>query len=361
LKRVFCAGEALGVDLVERFFNRLPGVELINTYGPTEAAIDVTYWPCPRGDRLQTIPIGKPMANTQVYVLDRHNEPVPVGVMGELHLAGANLARGYLNRPDLTAERFIPNPFSPEPGARLYRTGDWVRWLPDGTLDFLRRIDHQVKLRGFRIELGEIETALERHSGVCQAVAVVREDRPGDKRLVAYIVAREASPPSAKELRSYLRDELPDYMIPSAFVALPAMPLTPSGKVDRRTLPSPDEIQGEAGAEFTPPRTSTEKALAEIWAEVLGVEWVGLHDNFFDLGGHSLLAIQIISRVREVFSVELPMRDLFAATTLVDMATLIVRCETERVSSEDLDQLLKELEGLSEEEVQALLESETQQ
>jgi acyl carrier protein len=266
-----------------------------------------------------TPPIGRPLPNTRAYVVDAHLNAVPIGVPGELLVGGVQLARGYWNRPELTAEKFIADPF--RPGERLYRTGDLVRYLADGNIEFLGRIDEQVKIRGFRIELGEIESALSQHPAIREAVVLAREDSPGDKRLVAYLVAKGEAP-SASELKEFLARQLPHHMVPSAFVVLQALPLTPNGKVDRRALPAPD------GAAYTSPGYEAplgevESALAQIWAEVLMLERVGRHDNFFELGGHSLLAMQVVVRVRQALSVELPMRDLFATPILADLGSRI--------------------------------------
>ena len=246
---------------------------------------------------------------------------MPVGVPGELHLGGIGLARGYLQRPELTAERFLPHPFSELPGERLYRTGDLARYRPDGNIEFLGRLDHQVKVRGFRIELGEIEAVLGRHPGVQEAVVLAREDSPGEKRLVAYVVAQEGPAPSGSELRGFLQERLPEYMVPSAFVGLPALPLTPNGKVDRKALPAPEGRGMEEG--YVPPGTPTEELLAGIWAEVLRQERVGRQDNFFALGGHSLVAIQVVSRVRDTFGVELPVRCVFESPTVAELSAAV--------------------------------------
>jgi amino acid adenylation domain-containing protein len=318
LRRVICSGEALSVGLQERFFSRLPA-ELHNLYGPTEAAVDVTYWACRRHETRPTVPIGRPIANTQVYVLDERLQPVPAGAPGELHLGGVGLGRGYLNRPELTAEKFIPNPFSAEPAARLYKTGDLARFFPDGNLEFLGRLDGQVKLRGNRIELGEIEAALTLCPGVRQAAATVREDIPGDKRLAAYVVGTDGAAPSAGGLRSFLQGQLPDYMIPSAFVHLAALPLTSSGKLDRKSLPAPAAETAPAG-NFVAPGTADEESLASIWAEVLGRTHIGVRDNFFDLGGDSLLAVRMLAAVEKRFACRLPLTDLFREPNIEQLA-----------------------------------------
>ncbi|HEY2740102.1 MAG TPA: amino acid adenylation domain-containing protein, partial [Thermoanaerobaculia bacterium] len=310
LRRVVVSGEALGADLVERFFARLPRlpIDLENLYGPTEAAVDVTAWGCRPGSVRAPVPIGRPIANTAIHVLDRSGLPVPVGVPGELHIGGVNVGRGYLARPDLTAERFVPDPFGAsfgESGARLYRTGDLARFAALDAIDaidaieFLGRLDHQVKIRGFRIEPGEIEAVLEALPGVRAAVVAVRAGR-----LVSYITGDATGDVTPEALRQGLRERLPDYMVPAAFVMLAALPLTPNGKLDRKALPAP-EWQG-AGESHRAPRTPVEEVLAGLWAEVLGAssgKRIGATDHFFDLGGHSLLATQVMSRLRRAFGV----------------------------------------------------------
>lgn len=256
-------------------------------------------------------------------MLDANLRPVPVGVPGELHIGGAGLARGYLNRPELTAESFIPNPFSYGSGARLCKAGDLARYLPDGNIEFLGRLDHQVKIRGFRIELGEIEAVLGQHPDVRETAVLAREGKPGDKRLVAYVVPRDVQVPAIIELRRFLKEKLPDYMVPSAFVLLDALPLTPNGKVDRRALPVPDMTRPEQEKAYVAPHTPAQEVLAGIWAEVLKLEPVGIHDDFFDLGGHSLLATQVISRVRDAFHVELSLPSLFEGPTVAGLAEII--------------------------------------
>ncbi|WP_017317669.1 non-ribosomal peptide synthetase [Mastigocladopsis repens] len=319
IKRVICSGEALSFELQQRFFACLDA-ELHNLYGPTEAAIDVTFWTCQRQSDLPIVLIGRPITNTQIYLLDCWGQPVPIGVPGELYIGGKGLARGYLNRPELTAQKFIPNPFGNKLGTRLYRTGDLARYLPSGEIEFIGRIDHQVKIRGFRIELGEIEAILNQHAHVRQAVVVASED-VGDKRLVAYVSLQQTV--TVTELRSFLQEKLPEYMIPSAFVVLPAIPLTANGKVDRRALPAPDQLRPELENIFVVPHTPVEEMLAGIWVKLLGVEQVGIHDNFFELGGHSLLAIRFLSQLREVLEVELPLRSLFESPTIAELAQKI--------------------------------------
>ncbi len=319
LRRVICSGEALSSALAEKFHQQL-GCELHNLYGPTEAAVDVTAWACPRTPQNASgpdgVPIGRPIWNTQMAVLDTGLQPVPVGVTGELYIAGMGLARGYLGRPVLSAERFVANPHG-EPGSRMYRTGDLARWRADGSLDFLGRADHQVKIRGLRIEPGEIESALLQHPSVAQAAVIAREEVVGEKRLVAYVVAAGDGELAHGELRSHLGLSLPEYMVPSAFVQLPALPLGPSGKLDRKALPAPE---AQSAVAYAAPRTPTEKALADLWAETLHLPRVGIHDNFFELGGHSLMIVQLISRIRQQFMIDLPLDTLFQVSTIAGLA-----------------------------------------
>ncbi len=328
LQRVFCSGEAISFKLQERFFARL-GCELHNLYGPTEAAIDVTFWQCEQESERPIVPLGYPISNIKLYILDKYLQPVPIGIPGELHIGGAGLARGYLTRPELTAEKFIPNPFSNQAGSRLYQTGDKARYLRDGKIEFLGRIDNQVKLRGFRIELGEIEAVLRQHPQVRETAVILREDQPGHQRLVAYVVSGAESIDTS-EVRRFLSEKLPDYMVPGAFVQMEALPLTPNGKSDRRALPAPDASVNLA-ASFVTPSTSTEKILAPIWAEVLNLEKVGIYDNFFELGGHSLLATQLISRIRGTFSLDAALRHLFEFPTVAELAGVIEKLQEQDV------------------------------
>ena len=288
-------------------------------YGPTETTIWSTVHRVTSADA--AIPIGRPIANTQVFVLDANLGLAAKGAVGELYIGGTGLARGYLGRPELTAERFVPSPF--EPGERLYRTGDMARWLPDGALECLGRADTQVKVRGFRIELGEVETILGRHDAIGRCVVVVREDEPGDKRLVAYFESASETVPAASDLRTHLRNDLPDYMIPSAFVALDKLPLTPNGKFDRKALPRPDQGRTEVETGYVAPRDSLEVALAGIWSGVLKVPTVGIHDNFFELGGHSLGAVVLLSEIRKLTGKTLPLATLFQASTIAEFADLL--------------------------------------
>ncbi|KAF3458515.1 non-ribosomal peptide synthetase [Ralstonia solanacearum] len=296
LRRMLCSGEALPHALQQRSLARFPHSELHNLYGPTEAAIDVTAWRCNAEIHPGIVPIGRPIANTQIYVLDAHRQPVPLGVTGEIYIGGVGVARGYLNRPELTAERFVVNPFHGEGRERMYRTGDLGRWLPDGSLEYQGRADAQVKLRGFRIELGEIEARLSQCAGVSEAVVALREDAPGEQRLVAYYVSGEAI--EAQTLREQLQASLPEYMVPAAYVRLERLPLTPNGKLDRKGLPAPDG-QAYASAAYEAPQGEVEQTLAGIWQTLLGVERVGRHDDFFALGGHSLQAVRLMSLVEQ--------------------------------------------------------------
>ncbi|HEX2095689.1 MAG TPA: amino acid adenylation domain-containing protein [Longimicrobiaceae bacterium] len=322
VRQLLAGGDVLSPAHVREFLRAHPRCRLINGYGPTE---NTTFSCCHTVACADgaSIPIGRPITHSRAHVLDASGEPAPVGVPGELFVGGDGVARGYLRRPDLTAERFVPDPFSAEPGARLYRTGDRVRWRPDGALEFLGRVDRQVKVRGFRIEPGEVEAVLAGHPRVRDAAVVVGEDAAGERRLVGYAAPPEGEQVGTAELRAYLRERLPEHMVPAALVVLDALPLTPSGKIDRRALPAPDTLpDGEGTVE---PRTPTEEIVAGIWADVLCVERVGIHDSFFDLGGHSLLATRIVSRVRSVLGVELPLRLLFEAPTVAALAAQVDR------------------------------------
>jgi acyl-coenzyme A synthetase/AMP-(fatty) acid ligase len=324
LMRVNLAGEPVPRALVEALY-AAGTAEVHNLYGPSETTTYSTGTHLLAGE--SGVPgIGRPITNTRAYVLDQRMEPMPIGVPGELYLGGAGVARGYLGRPALTAERFVPDPFGPsagaEPGGRLYRTGDRVRWRPDGSLEFLGRLDQQLKLRGFRIEPGEIETVLSQHRAVRTAVVIAREDVPGDVRLVAYVVP-EGTPVDTGELRRALEQRLPEYMVPAAIVVLESLPLMPNGKLDRRALPAPDSIGPDGREDYVAPRTPVEEMLAGIWTSVLRLERVGVHDNFFALGGHSLLATQVISRIRTAIGIELPLHVLFEDPTVAGLATRI--------------------------------------
>jgi amino acid adenylation domain-containing protein len=332
-------------------------IKFRNVYGPTETTITSTVYETV--DEIETtqgsarVPIGRPINNTQIYLLDQYLRPVPLGVPGELHIGGVGLARGYLNRPDSTAENFIPNPFSSKPGKRLYKTGDQARYLPDGNLVFLGRGDQQVKIRGYRIELGEIEAALVQHPQVREAVVVAREERPGDSRLAAYVLSMPERTVTGSEIRDFLAGMMPEYMIPAAIIFMDQWPLMPNGKVDRRALPSPTLLMLEG--EYVAPRTSVEKVLASIWSDVLGVERVGVNDNFFELGGHSLLATQIMAQVRESLQVELAVRSLFEEPTVAGLASILLETSSEPPKTEETAELLLGLAQLSDDEVEAML------
>ncbi len=317
--KLLCGGEALARDLADRLLERCGS--LWNMYGPTETTIWSTLHRVTPG-RTATVPIGKPIANTQVYVLDSALGPVPIGVPGELHIGGDGVARGYLNRDELTAERFIHNPFLSDSGARMYKTGDAVRWLPDGELEYLNRLDNQVKLRGYRIELGEIEAALRRHVGIADAVVTVRTDAPGGKALAAYWIA-EGEPVPVSELKSFLKESLPEYMVPAFFVRLTELPLTPNGKVDRKALPAPERTVGQTEEASVAPRDDIEQRLARIWCDILRIPAVGVHDNFFELGGESLLAVRMFVRIETEFGRELPLATLLQAGTIESLASRI--------------------------------------
>jgi acyl carrier protein len=322
-RSLIIGGEALLANSLSVWRTHAPSTRLINEYGPTETVVGCcVYAVSAQTSDVGAVPIGRPIANTQIYLLDQHLQPVPIGIPGELHIGGAGVARGYLNRPELTAAKFIPNPLSDRSGDRLYKTGDLARYRADGTLEYLGRLDDQVKLRGFRIELGEIETALTQHPQVREAVVVMREDQPGNKRLVAYLVSvpiQEQIDLTPGHLRRYLQARLPAYLVPMAFVILAALPLTPNGKVDRRALPMPD-IADPMDATSVMPQTEAERRIAEIWQALLQVDRVGLHDNFFDLGGHSLLLLQLQSRLQDLFAETIPIVELFKYPSVYALA-----------------------------------------
>ena len=356
------AGEQMRVTpQVVKLFERLGDCALLNNYGPSEthvvaaAIIDGS----PETWKMHP-PMGRPVANTQIHVLDPRLRQVPVGVAGEIYIGGVALARGYSNRPDLTAERFLPDPFSRAPGGRMYKTGDLSRLLPDGQVEYLGRIDHQVKIRGFRVELGEIEVALAAHPAVRELVVVAREDVPGDKRLVAYVVPEDGQRVTAPELRGLLRDKLPDYMVPSAFVMLDEFPLNPNRKIDRRALPAPDRERPDVETAFVAPRTAAEELVAEIWAGVLGLKQVGARDNFFDLGGHSMLATQVVSRIRATFRVDLQLRSLFQQPTVAGLVRELGKLWGADEIVEEIAQTLKTVDGLTADEVRDILATEEQ-
>ncbi|MGC9671047.1 non-ribosomal peptide synthase/polyketide synthase [Planosporangium sp. 12N6] len=332
VREVWTGGDVVPAGAVRRVMAACPGIVAVDVYGPTETTTFATSYPMAAVDEVpEVVPIGRPLDNMRVYVLDEWLRPVPVGAPGELCIAGAGLARGYLGRPGLTAERFVADPFGP-PGSRMYRTGDVVRWRADGVVEFVGRVDDQVKIRGFRIELGEIEAALTGHPDIGEAVVVARQDQPGVKRLVAYLVPAPGATPEPAALRAFLGGSLPDYMVPSAYVTLDALPLNPNGKLDRRALPDPD-FGTETQDGYVAPRTETEQALAGVWAGVLGHDRVGVHDNFFSLGGDSILSIQVVSRARQA-GLRLTSRDIFQHQTIADLAT-VVGAEAATVTADD--------------------------
>jgi surfactin family lipopeptide synthetase A len=327
LQTIIVAGEACSTEVVARWS---PGHRLFNAYGPTEATIWATGAEITRAH--QRPPIGRPIPNTQVYLLDAHLQPVPVGVPGELHIGGVGLARGYHHRPELTTEKFIPHPISNTPGARLYKTGDLARYLPDGTIEFLGRIDHQIKIRGFRIELGEVEAVLSQHPFVREAVVTAHEDTSGDWRLVAYVVPAMEQPFPTGEVRRFLRDRLAEYMLPSAFVVLVALPRTPNGKLDRRALPPLDRLREEPETAYAAPRTVVERTLVAIWQEMLHIEKVGMDDNFFELGGHSLLLVRVHDKLKAFLNKEIALVDIFRHPTIRSLATYLSKTQDETPS-----------------------------
>ena len=349
VKQLLFGGESVSIPHVRRALELLPGTQIIHAYGPSECTVFTSCYPIPKqlAQNVHSIPIGKPIGDRKVYLLDGDLHRVPLEVPGELYVGGASVARGYLNQPTLTRERFIPNPFVQ--GDTLYKTGDLVRRLPDGNLEFLGRIDTQVKIRGFRIELEEIEAVLIQHPGIKQVVVIAREDEPGNKYLVAYLLTKD-NPPTASTLRNFLNKKLPDYMIPAAFVFLDEFPLTPNSKINRRALPAPDASQRNLEVDFVAPRTSTEQELATIWTEVLRLKQVGIYDNFFELGGHSLLATQVVSRLREAFSLDFPLRYLFENPTIAELAQKVIVQQIEQAENDALAEILGEVDELSEEE-----------
>jgi amino acid adenylation domain-containing protein len=328
LKRIICSGEALRAEHQKRFFERLKTTELHNLYGPTEAAVDVTYWHCQPDDDRNIVPIGFPIANTQMFILNTELQPVPIGCVGELHIGGVQVARGYLNRPELTAEKFIEDPFSQRPNARVYKTGDLGRYLADGSIEYIGRTDFQVKIRGLRVELGEIEAHIDKFDGIGQCAVVLSEEREGDQRLVAYYTALPSQSVDTKELRKYLQSCLPDYMIPHLFMKLDKMPLSPNGKLDRKALPKP-KLERNRDAVFIAPRTQEEKIVADVWKELLRLDEVGVEDSFFNLGGHSLLLVRMLGKLKPQFDKELNIIDFFRYPTISKLVDYLMKAEKE--------------------------------
>lgn len=363
LRYIVFGGEALSPEDVRPWLERHGELYpyLINMYGITETTVHATYRPLTKADMQATSGsvIGHALQDIQLYILDQHLRPAPIGVPGELYLGGACLARGYLQRPALTSERFIPHPYSQKPGARLYRTGDRARYLANGDIEYLGRLDQQVKIRGFRIELGEIEVALASYPGIMSAVVVDREDEHGAKFLAAYMVVQ--APLSFDDIRHYLRKKLPEYMLPTFFVEVEQFPLTPNGKVDRQALPAFEKKHARLTSSFVPAATPAEEVITSVWRQVLGIELIGLHDSFFDLGGHSLLATQVVARLREVFQIEIPLRSLFEHPTVAGVVLLLTQLWGERAVVEEIALTFQALEQLSEEGLDALLNGEKDQ
>lgn len=333
LKRVICSGEALSYKLQEQFQEKLK-CELHNLYGPTEAAIDVTFWDCGTNKYPGIVPIGRPIANTKLYILDKNNRPVPIGVPGELHIGGAGLARGYLNRPELTAEKFIPNPF--DNNSKLYKTGDLTCYLPNGDIKYIGRVDHQVKIRGYRIETGEIEAIVSQYPDVKENLVIAQSDPTGGKRLVVYMVPKQESTQDTSlipQVRQFLKQKLPEYMIPAAFVLLETFPLTPNGKINRRALPVPNDVSSGLSTAYVMPQTETQRQIENIWREVLKVEKVGIYDNFFELGGHSLLLIQVHTKLQEIYGEKISIVTLFQYPNISDFSQYLIDLEREQVTN----------------------------
>jgi len=351
LRTVVLAGEAPSATLVKAFG---PQTAVFNAYGPTETTVWATTWLRPAGFDDPVVPIGRPIANARIYVLDDHRRPVPVGAVGEIYIGGAGVARGYLDQPELTAARFFEDPFAGDAGGRLYRTGDLARYRADGNLEFLGRSDHQVKLRGYRIELGEIEARLRAHPAVREAVVVARENEMGDKRLVAYVTARPGEVVDAAALREHLGRQLPDYMVPAAVVRMKELPLTSNGKVDRKALPVPGE-DAVAIRAYEPPQGDVETGLAEIWQSLLAVPRVGRHDHFFDLGGHSLLVTQLAARIRKEFFVDVSVSALFQRPHLSTLSDFVLSLQAEKFLGENVNALREALASLSEDQLRSIL------
>jgi acyl carrier protein len=345
VRQLLAGGDVLSIAHVRKALERLGEGRLINGYGPTE---NTTFTCCYSITRLSaedhSIPIGRPISNTQCFILDRDLQPVPIGVRGELFAGGDGLARGYLNDPRLTAEKFIPNPFRPD--SLLYRTGDFARYRSDGNIEFLGRIDNQVKIRGYRIELGEIESVLKLHPAAREAVVVAREDVPGDRRPVAYVAPASAAA-QAGELQEFLKERLPAYMLPSAFVFIDAFPLTANGKLDCKGLPPPEMRSPELEGFYVAPRTPTEEVLASIWCDVLNLKQVGIHDNFFELGGHSLLAIKLRFQIQRILKIKVSLAAIYKWPTIEGIALSVLQQELEALGAKKVERLFAELEGIS--------------
>ncbi|CDH26950.1 Non-ribosomal peptide synthetase (fragment) [Xenorhabdus bovienii str. Jollieti] len=361
LRYVLFGGEQADIRPVINLRADYPPQHLLHVYGPTETTTFATAYEIPftKGE-YGKIPIGHPIANTRIYILDTQGQPVPLGVTGEIHIAGAGVARGYLNRPELTAECFLTDPFAADPGTRMYKTGDLGRWLPDGNIEYFGRNDFQVKLRGFRIELGEIEARLVQCHGVREAVVLVREDEPDNKRLVAYLRPLDGVELVPAELRQQLAQHLAEYMLPSAFMVLDAFPLTPNGKLNRQALPAPDAsavvVRG-----YEAPLGEEEITLAQIWQDLLGLERVGRHDHFFELGGHSLMAVQLTTRIQTEFLVDIPIASLFLSPKLAEQANIILSAQMDAIGENDIESIQNSLDLMSTEELMAILGGDSNQ
>jgi amino acid adenylation domain-containing protein len=359
LRRVALGGEASRWGLIERLRRMMPGCEIYNHYGPTETTVGAVAQRLEEEEkeRAGLVGLGRPMGNMRAYVMSEWMEVTGIGEAGELYIGGAGVGRGYLGSAEQTAERYVPDPYGEVRGERMYRTGDVARHRPDGAIEFLGRVDNQIKIRGFRIEIGEIETALASHPSVREAVVLAREDAPGEKRLIAYVIgARRQSAIAGNELRTYLKERLPEYMLPLAFIQMDALPLSPNGKVDRSALPAPEQVKVVPAGAHVEPRTPLEEILCGIWQEVLGTEQVGVTDNFFELGGHSLLVTQVISRVREIFRIELPVRKLFDAVTIEQLSSVLVENETKPGQTESVARTLKTIRNMPEDERRKVLQ-----
>ena len=332
-KRLVIGGEALSSDLVKTLRQYSEDCQIINHYGPSETTVGVSTFSINTDSNWEVsdiVTIGRPLGNTQIYILDHYLQPVPIGVSGEIYIGGNNLTRGYINHPEITSEKFIHNPFSDQLGSRLYKTGDLARYLPDANIEFLGRADHQVKIRGFRIELPEIESVIRQHPKIKENIVLTKEEQSGTKALVAYFVSTDKSELSNNELRDFLQEKLPDYMIPSTFVLLKALPLTPNGKIDRQALPSPESINPELAVKFVAPHNSTEQTIAKTWSEVLNIERVGIYDNFFELGGNSLLIIQLSAKLQQRFNRKVSANDIFQNPTVSTLAKYFSQADNQQ-------------------------------
>jgi acyl-coenzyme A synthetase/AMP-(fatty) acid ligase/aryl carrier-like protein len=355
IRTLLIGGDAVSPDLLLEMRNMFPASSIRVLYGPTETSIICANQEIDRDMSRNTLMVGQPVSNMRLYVLDRQMLPAPKGAKGELYIGGYGVARGYLDRPALTAEKFIPDPFGKEPGQRLYRTGDLARLRPEGFLEFLGRADEQVKIRGHRIELGEIETVLRQAAGVCEAAVIASSDAAGQKRLIAYITATEAGPPSTSSLRDRLLQQLPEYMAPAQFVFLEQLPLNAHGKVDRRALPAVEMTRELSGESYTSPATALESVLCSIWADMLEIDRAGTRDNFFELGGHSLLAMRMLSQVRKLFGVEVPVRTIFERPTIAAFAAAMACDPLQAAKLERVAEIIQSVSETPEENLEGLL------